>query len=115
MAEKGNAANVDRLAQAAPPSSEFYSVFTLLRDLGRQLEYGERVAVRIAELEVSAGRNGDVLLAVDLIADGWRVNAGAKVVAPHEFTRRRVEGVEPTIAFAHEDEIPRGRESPTDE
>lgn len=91
------------------------AVFTLLGNLGRQLEYRERIAVGIAELEVSTCRNGDVLLAVDLIANWWRVDAGAKVVAPDEFARRRVEGIEPTIAFAHEDEIPGGRECPADE
>src|SRR5262245_10206929 len=60
----------------------------------REPEDVDGVAVLEVELEVPAGGDRDELLAVHLVGDRGRVDAGAGVEPPQLFPRLRVEGVE---------------------
>src|SRR5215813_13251422 len=65
---------------------------------------------RLGAGPVGAGGDGDVLLAVDRVADGRRAEAATGVEAPQLLQRLAVIGDERTLPQAVEDEIAAGRE-----
>ena len=70
-----------------------------------QLEDCDRITVRIRHLEVATCGDCDILFAVHLVGDGRSVDPGAEVITPDAITGPGVEGVEPAVAFAHEDQV----------
>src|SRR5271170_3860157 len=80
-----------------------------------QFEDGEGIAIGKSHLEVSAGGDRDVLLAIHLVGDGRGVHAGPEVIAPDALAGLRVEGIEPAVAFAHEHEVPARGQNPADQ
>src|SRR4030088_2368469 len=95
------------LRHALRPSaqSSCWTRFRTRGSRGGQLEDGDGIAVGIRHLEVAAGSDRDILLAIHLVRDGRSVDASAQVVAPDALAGFRVEGIEPTVAFAHEDQV----------
>src|SRR5438128_1873355 len=73
----------------------------------RKPEDEDRVAQRIADLEVAPGRDGDELLAVQLVHRGRRVDAGAAVELPQDGARLGVVRLEPAVALAGEHQAAR--------
>jgi hypothetical protein len=69
------------------------------------LEDGDHVAVRIAQLEVSARGDRDVLRSVHFVRDRRRIDACPELVAPYALSRCCVKRIEPAVPFAHEDEV----------
>src|SRR2546425_202385 len=67
-----------------------------------QPEDEDRVAQRIADLEVATGRDGNELLAVQLVHRGRRVDTGAAVELPQDGARLGVVRLEPAVALAGE-------------
>src|SRR6266850_2090001 len=63
----------------------------------REPEDKQRVTQRIAELEVTTRRDGDELLAVELVNRGRRVHAGAAVELPKDGAGLGVVGLEPAV------------------
>src|SRR5438552_15006649 len=82
----------------------------------RQAKNEDAVAIREAELEVAAGRDGDELLTVDLERDRGGVDAGAALEPPELFAGLGVERVEVAGAVAAgEDHAPRRGEGAADQ
>src|SRR6266481_783996 len=79
-----------------------------------QREGDDIVAPLVVELDVAAGRNDDILLAVDRIRGRRRVDAGAGVESPQHLAVPGVIGAEAPIAFAGEDEAAGCRQNAAD-
>src|SRR5439155_3131645 len=73
----------------------------------RQPEHEQRIAERIADLEVPARCHGHELLAVDLEHRGRGVGAGAAVELPQHRTGLGVVRLEPAVALAREHQAAR--------
>src|SRR5437879_8615862 len=83
----------------------------ILHSCLRKSKYQYRVAERIAELEVAAGRDRDELLAVNLKHGRRRVDPGAAIELPQHRAAFGVVRFEPAVPFArkHEATSSRGR------
>src|SRR6266849_9541678 len=67
-----------------------------------QREGDDVVAPLVVELDIAAGGNDDILLAIDRIGRRRRVDAGAGVESPQHLAVLGVIGAEAPIAFARE-------------
>src|SRR5262249_35732364 len=88
--------------------------FDLIGLKSLQREGDDIVASLVVELDVAAGGNDDVLLAVDRIGGRWRVDAGAGVESPQYLAIPGVIGAEAPIAFAREHEAAGRRQNAAD-
>src|SRR6266508_4922575 len=73
----------------------------------RQPEHEDRVAQRIADLEVTTRRDRDELRAVELVHRGRRVHAGAAVELPQDGASLGVVGLEPAVTLTGEHQAAR--------
>src|SRR6185437_16973015 len=80
-----------------------------------QREHEYAVAALRVDLVVAAGRDRDVLLAVDHVGDARRIDAGAAVELPQLLAGARVVGLVPAVRLAVEHDVTRGREHAADQ
>src|SRR5947208_16751088 len=74
-------------------------------DRSGQRENEHAVAALRVDLHIAAGSDRDVLLAVDHVRHGGRVDAGAAIVFPQLLAVARVERLEPAVRLAVEHEV----------
>src|SRR3954469_11261962 len=71
----------------------------LLHRLGRKAEDHERIAQRIADLEVAAARHGDELLTAEREGHRGRIAARPGIELPQQLAGPGIVGVEVAVAF----------------
>src|SRR5207244_3849394 len=75
-----------------------------------QREHPQRVTAWKVQLEITAGRDGYILLPIELVGDRWGIGAGAGLELPQAVARLGIVGIEVAVAFAGEDQAASGRQ-----
>src|SRR5215218_1448317 len=66
------------------------------------------------DLNVASRTYHDILLSVDRVSGGWRIDAGSSAEAPQFLAGGRIVGGELAVAFTRENEAARGGENAAD-